>query len=488
MTISSPLLRPAELEQVGKKMSKIVICGGGVIGLSVATMLGRDGHDVTVLEADPAGHPVAAAEGWDTWARPGVAQFRQPHSLGSRFRMISDLELPGLTDDLLRAGCVWVDFLDSRSLPPTLTDKTPRPGDEAMRFVTGRRPIIEWSVAAMAQAAPNVAIRRGTKVRELIIGASAVAGVPHVTGVRTTSGEEIRADLVIDAMGRRSTACDWISGAGARSPFEEAEDSNFVYFTRYFSGQQRPRRMGRALTPMGLFSILTLDGDNDTWSVTLYTSSRNKAMRALRDTATFHRVVSACPRQAHWLDGEPITPVLLMAGVIDRYRRFVVDGRPVITGFAAVGDAWACTNPSAGRGLSVGLLHAQVLRNVASRHLDDPEAFSREYDAETEIQVGPFYRNQIAADRARIAEMNALEAGTPLPAPNPVMAKLLIASSQDADVLRGIIEIAMCVALPQEVVTRPRVAAKLAEMDGYQIPPDPNIIDRHRMAALLDSS
>ena len=137
-------------------------------------------------------------------------------------------------------------------------------------------------------------------------------------------------------------------------------------------------------------------------------------------------------------------------------------------------------------GPSVGLLHAQVLRNVARRHINDPGAFSREYDAETESQVGPFYRNQIAADRARIAEMNALEQGMPVPAPNPVMAKLLVASSQDADVLRGLIEIAMCVALPQEVIARPHVAAKLAELDDYPLPPDPNIIDRHRMAALLD--
>src|SRR5436190_15906001 len=97
-----------------------------------------------------------------------------------------------------------------------------------------------------------------------------------------------------------------------------------------------------------------------------------------------------------------------MAGVLDRYRRFVVDGQPVVTGFAAVGDAWACTNPSAGRGLSVGLLHAQVLRHVARAHINDPGAFALAYHAATERQVTPFYRNQIAADRARIAEMNAL--------------------------------------------------------------------------------
>lgn len=454
--------------------------------MCTATMLGRDGHRVTVLEADLAGQPMAPVKGWDSWERPGVAQFGQPHNLSSRFRMIGDQELPGLTDDLLRAECVWVDYLDSRFLPPTMTDRAPRPGDEAIRFVTGRRPIVEWAVAAMAESVPNVTIRRGTRVRELITGASAVPGVPHVAGVRTTSGEEIRADLVVDAMGRRSPAGEWIVGAGGRSPIEKAEDCNFVYFTRYFSGHQRPRRIGRTLTPMGLFSVLTVDGDNDTWSITLYTSSKNKAMRALRDTTTFNRVVSACPQQAHWLDGEPITPVHLLAGVLDRYRRFVVDGQPVITGFAAVGDAWACTNPSAGRGLSVGLLHAQVLRDVARRQINDPEAFSRDYDAETEREVFPFYRNQIAADRARIAEMNALEEGTPVPAPNPITARLLVAASRDADVFRGMLEIAMCVALPQEVIARPHIAAKLAELDGHPLPPDPNIIDRHRMAALLD--
>ena len=53
-------------------------------------------------------------------------------------------------------------------------------------------------------------------------------------------------------------------------------------------------------------------------------------------------------------------------------------------------------------------------------------------------QVGPFYRNQITADRARIAEMNALEDGTLAPAPNPIIAKLLFAASQDADVFRSI--------------------------------------------------
>jgi 2-polyprenyl-6-methoxyphenol hydroxylase-like FAD-dependent oxidoreductase len=354
-----------------------------------------------------------------------------------------------------------------------------------MRCVAGRRPVIEWAVAALAQNAPNVTIRRAAKVQSLITGASAISGVPHVAGVCTTSGERIVADLVVDAMGRRSPAGEWIIDAGGQSPTEEAQDCNFAYFTRYFSSSQRPRRTGRTLTPMGQFSILTLHGDNDTWSITLFTSAKNKGMRALRDATTFHRVVSACSQQAHWLDGEPISPVHVLAGVLDRYRRFAIDSRPVITGFATVGDAWACTNPSAGRGLSVGLLHAQVLRDVVRRNLFEPAALAGDYDAKTELEVAPFYRSQIVADRARIAEMNALEDGTAVPPSNPIMAKLLVAATHDADVFRGVLEIAMCVALPQDVIARPYIAAKIAEWGGCSLPPDCSVIDRDRMRSLL---
>jgi hypothetical protein len=45
-----------------------------------------------------------------------------------------------------------------------------------------------------------------------------------------------------------------------------------------------------------------------------------------------------------------VTDVLPMGGTIERYRRFVVDGVPVATGIVSVGDSWACTNPSLGRG------------------------------------------------------------------------------------------------------------------------------------------
>src|SRR4051794_41022716 len=73
-------------------MSRIVVCGGSMIGLTTAMMLATDGHEVTVLEADSNDVPSAGPGAWESWKRSGVAQFHQPHSLLTRFRLVCDQE------------------------------------------------------------------------------------------------------------------------------------------------------------------------------------------------------------------------------------------------------------------------------------------------------------------------------------------------------------------------------------------------------------
>ncbi len=313
-------------------------------------------------------------------------------------------------------------------------------------------------------------VRRGAGVDALVTGSSAIDGVPHVTGLRTDDGEELRADLVIDAMGRRSPLVDWLGPLGARAPHVESEDQGFVYYTRYFEGPEAPAMFGPPLVPMGTFSLLTLPGDNGTWSLTMWAAASDRLMRRVRDNDLFTKVVQACPLQAHWLAGTPITDVLPMAAILDKYRRFVVDGQPIATGVAAVGDAWACTNPSAGRGISVGLIHAQCLRDAVRSSLDDPAAFARTFDELTETNVAPYFWNQIHADRARIAEMDALRDGTEPPPPDPTAVAVGKAAMYDADVFRAALEMLMCLALPDEVLARPGLRDTL---DAYADEPAP---------------
>jgi len=103
-------------------------------------------------------------------------------------------------------------------------------------------------------------VRRGVSVVGLLTGPSAANGIPHVTGVRTMEGEEVSADLIIDAMGRGSKLPNWLEAIGARRPIEEAEDSGFIYYTRFFrsaTGVFPPYRTAPA-TYFHSFSLLTL--------------------------------------------------------------------------------------------------------------------------------------------------------------------------------------------------------------------------------------
>src|ERR1700690_2022853 len=81
-------------------MAGIVVIGGGMGGLSDALPLGGDGHDVTVLERDPAPPPAEADAAWDDWDRKGVNQFRMIHYFLPRFREIVEAELPDVVKAL----------------------------------------------------------------------------------------------------------------------------------------------------------------------------------------------------------------------------------------------------------------------------------------------------------------------------------------------------------------------------------------------------
>jgi 2-polyprenyl-6-methoxyphenol hydroxylase-like FAD-dependent oxidoreductase len=442
---------------------KILMIGGGICGLGTALMLGRDGHDVTVLERDEASLPASGPAAWDTWERSGVAQFRQPHNLMPGSRLLFDAELPDINEALVRAGASKYDLVNP--LPRFLADHTPRPIDNKLWCYTARRPVAEWVLADAAAREPRVTIQRGTRVSALLTGPSSISGVPHVAGVRTSSGDEHRADLVIDASGRQSRSPEWLTSMGARAPYEEHADSGFAYYTRYFQGTE-PERRGPVLAPIGTISLLTLTGDNDTWSVTVFTATGDAPLKKLRDGEKWTKTVRACPLHAHWLDGEPISDVLPMAGIVDRYRRFVVDGTPVATGFAAVADAWACTNPSAGRGLTVGFLHARTLRNVLRESDGNPEDVVKQFDARTEAEIAPWYYAQIAVDRARFAEMEALREGRQPERPADPLAQSILSflsvMPASPDLFRSGLEYIATVSPVQEILSRPEVAGGVA--------------------------
>jgi 2-polyprenyl-6-methoxyphenol hydroxylase-like FAD-dependent oxidoreductase len=448
-------------------MADVVIVGGGVVGMGLGMILARDGHTVSMLERDAEPAPGDPDAAWGRWDRKGVTQFRLAHFFLARYRQILEEELPETAAAIEADGGLRLNPL--RGIPDAVSGGF-REGDERYELLSGRRAVVERSVASMVERSPGLSLRRGVAVEGLLRGPDVMAGIPHVTGVRTSDGEEVRADLVVDCSGRRSALPTWLEALGTRGPDEQADDSGFIYLGRHFHSRdgQMPFALGPLLQNYGSISVLTLPADNETWSVTLVARSGDRAMLGLKDVERWEGVVRSLPTVAHWIDGDPIEDrIMTITKIEDRHRDLRPGGVPVATGIAAVADAWACTNPSVGRGASIGMLHAQTLRNtLRDVGPDRPVELSEAFAVATAATVEPWYRATLAFDRHRLAEMAAIAEGVVYDPGDPLYEMtnaLAVASGRDPDVLRGFLDIVGVLDLPNNVMARPGMFEKVIE-------------------------
>ena len=462
-------------------MADIAVLGAGLGGLQAAMLLAADGHRVTIVERDEQPPPARVEEAWGRWRRRGVTQFGYGHFLLPRWRELAEVELPTVVEALDDRGALRFNpFAEHPARRGPL-----RPEDARFDVVTARRPVIEMAMAAAATATPGVTIRRGVAVAGLAVGPGApgadgpTPGVPHVTGLLTSAGP-IEADLVVDCGGRRSSLPAWVAEAGGGPIVDDREDSGFVYYGRHYSSVDGslPDGHGSLLNHHDSASVLTLPADNGTWSVIIVGAGDDAALRGLRDTAAWERAIALYPHAAHWATGKPLEDVKSMAALDDRIRRYVVDGRPAITGVVALADAWACTNPSLGRGVSIGLEHALCLRAVLREvGPDRPEELALRFDEATAAGVEPRFRQTLTVDRHRVRELQGDASGTPYAPDDPgfqVGKALTAAAAADDEVLRAHSSVAGLLATADEALSVPGVFESVialgAEAPRYPLP------------------
>jgi 2-polyprenyl-6-methoxyphenol hydroxylase-like FAD-dependent oxidoreductase len=146
----------------------------------------------------------------------------------------------------------------------------------------------------------------------------------------------------------------------------------------------------------------------------------------------------------------------------------------VITGLVPVGDAWACTNPSAARGFALGLAHAVTLRDALRSHPADPADLAGAFDQMTEEHLTPWYRDQVNQDRQRAASLLAMAEGRPPARPGGDPALMLMqAARTDPDAARGVLDVYSCLTLPAQVLQRPGLRDRLTALAACPAPPPP---------------
>jgi 2-polyprenyl-6-methoxyphenol hydroxylase-like FAD-dependent oxidoreductase len=368
---------------------------------------------VTVLERDDMPLPATPVEAFERWERRGAPQVRHSHAFLARLRNLLRERAPDLLAALLEAGAEELRYADL--LPPSMLDRAPRPGDDALVMLACRRVTFEWVLRRVALREARIRFRDGAEVQGL--AARGEPGAPprvHGAVLRRADGgtETLAADWVIDASGRRSRLPSWIAALGAPRPREEAEDCGIYYCSRFYrlrAGADRPQRDTTIGADLGYLKYAIFHGDSGIFSITFAASPEDAPLRALLREAPFEAAVAALPATRPWAlaeVAEPITGVHGMAGLRNVRRWYVEDGRPLALGVLAIGDAAIHTNPLYGRGCSFAVLYAALLADVLRAHGGEPEAAALALDAAALREVVPWYELAVSQDRdaAEVAE------------------------------------------------------------------------------------
>ena len=451
---------------------EVAVVGGGVAGLGAALALARIGHRVTVFERDDTPMPQSADEAFE-WDRRGAPQVRHSHAFLARLVGLLKTDYPDLYQELLDEGATEMRFGDD--LPATMTNFEREPADDELAMLACRRTTFEWVLRRAALAEGGVEFRTGVAVTGLI--AENTSTVPNITGVRLADGSEAHSDLLVVAAGRRSALPDWLVEVGCAPIEDEEDETGIVYFSRFYRLRESagyPPRTGPIGGDLGYLKYGVFVGDNRTFSVTLAAPTDDQE---LRKQLTDPDVFDACARQlvatAPWLDGraEPITEsVHVMAGLINRWRRYVVDGKVVATGFIPIGDAVLCTNPLYGRGCATAFWGAHLMVAAIEANSGDTEKMLLDYEVALRAEIYPWYRASVEQDKEARRVAAALLAGDDPDANSSDQRSfmravfrdgLLPALRRDAVVLRAFFRALNLLTAPDEMVKDSDVAARV---------------------------
>ena len=437
----------------------MIVVGAGIGGLAAAIALARAGYAVDVIERDDTPMPdnVEAAFAWD---RRGAPQVRHTHGFPALIRRILRDRFPDVLAALLDAGVREVSVM-----PESVPTDAPNYARDAedLQVLSCRRTTLEWVLRRCALAEANVTFRLGVGVNGLLVDGP---GAPlEVRGVRLEDGGEVRGDAVVASTGRRGDVPAWFAEHGVDIA-ETEHPTGTIYLSRFYrAASDAP--MGYIGGRRAGLGFVVAGADNGTYSATLAVYNDDDEMRAhLLDADRFEAVLPLFREMEPVVSrqGEPITDVQAMGGLINRIRRFTADGvAPLAHGFFAIGDAHTCTNPLYGRGSSLAVLQATMVADALAAHPDDRIEAARDYETASETRVEPWYEMSLLTDKPEAANLGAFD----------LQSMRRAAGSSDPEIAILMTRMMSLLLTPHEVFGNPDVVAKLTEAAAEK-PRDPN--------------
>ncbi len=336
-----------------RAFGQAIVIGGSIAGLLSARVLADYFEKVVILEREP------LPDGPEP--RKGAPQGRHIHAvLEAGLKVLEEL-FPGLVQELEREGVDFIDMGEESVWHHCGTWKVRY--ESGIRTILCSRPHLEWKVRSRVTPLPNVELREGYTVEELLTDDSRA----RVLGVKVKGpeGEQtLQADLVVDASGRGSRAPQWLEALGHGQPEEEQVGVDMAYTSRFY---ERPADFDAwkimavyARAPEARRSGFVANVEGNRWIVSLngYFGDHPPT-----DDAGFLEFARNLPvphlyeaiRQAKPLT-QPVTFKISASRWLhyERMERFP-------EGFVLLGDAVCAFNPIYGQGMTVISLGARML-------------------------------------------------------------------------------------------------------------------------------
>jgi len=346
---------------MGRSYKHATIIGGSLGGLCAAKVLSEVCERVTIFERDEL--PDGPSN------RTAVPQGRHVHLLMARGAQEFESLFPGLLDGMVADG---VPILENRpdcihfGAAGHVLGTAHRLQDEFTAYVPSR-PMLEWQIRRRVQAIENVEFVRAT-IAEPIYDAT----TGRVTGLLLDSGEEVAADLVVDAAGRGTRLPVWLEKWGYPRPHEETVDVGIAY------ASQRVRVPDGLLSekvvvagasrdqPLGIGMLFYEDG---VWNVTTFGIAKAEPPQDFAHICEVADEILPAHVSSALRQGTPLGEMAFHKYPTSRWRRYDKLQR-FPAGIFPFGDAVVSFNPTFGQGMTMTAIQAANLRAV----IDSDEA------------------------------------------------------------------------------------------------------------------